>query len=86
MHGLALARTQAAHRLVLPVSEILPVGGIQVLAPFPADAQTYIVMVAGVSAGAKQSDAAKKLVRFLTAPAALPVIKAKGMERADARP
>ena len=74
-----------AERGVLTVSEILPVRGIQVLGAFPADAQTYIVMVAGVGQGAKQGDAARKLVRFLTAPAALPVIKAKGMERtADA--
>ena len=65
---------------VLPVSEILPVQGEQVLGLFPADAQTYIEMVAGTSAGAKQRDAAKELVRFMTAPAAVRVIKAKGME------
>ena len=70
---------------VLPVSEILPVRGEEVLGAFPADAQTYIVMVAGVGAGAKDRDAASDLIRFLAAPAALPVIKAKGMERADAR-
>jgi molybdate transport system substrate-binding protein len=66
---------------VLPVSEILPVRGIQVLGAFPAEAQTYIVMVAGVGSGAKQGDTARKLIRFLAAPAAVPVIKAKGMER-----
>lgn len=37
-------------------------------------------MVGGVNAGTKQA-AAKELIAFLTAPAALPVIKAKGMER-----
>jgi molybdate transport system substrate-binding protein len=66
---------------VLPVSEILPVKGIEVLAPFPADAQTYIVMVAGVGQKASQAAAGRDLIKFLTAPAALPVIKAKGMER-----
>jgi molybdenum ABC transporter molybdate-binding protein len=71
---------------VLPVSEILPVRGVQVLGAFPADAQTYIVMVAGVSSASKQGDVARKLIRFLAAPAALPVIKAKGMERVVGSP
>jgi molybdate transport system substrate-binding protein len=68
---------------VLPVSEILPVKGIEVLAPFPADAQTYIVMVAGVGQKTSQAAVGRDLIKFLTAPAALPVIKAKGMERAE---
>ena len=68
---------------MLPVSEILPVKGIEVLAPFPAAVQSYIVMVAGVGQNAKQADVGRALIKFLTAPAALPVIKAKGMERAE---
>ena len=35
---------------VLPVSEILPIKGAEMLAPFPADVQSYIVMVGGASA------------------------------------
>jgi molybdate transport system substrate-binding protein len=66
---------------VLPVSEILPVLGVEVLGTFPTDVQGYVVMVAGVSPNAAQSAAAKELIRFLTAPAALPVIKKRGMER-----
>jgi molybdate transport system substrate-binding protein len=65
---------------ILPVSEILPVRGAEMLGPFPADVQNYIVMVGGVSAGAKQA-AAKDFIQFLMSPAVLPVIKAKGMER-----
>jgi molybdate transport system substrate-binding protein len=68
---------------VLPVSEILPVKGVEVLAPFPADVQSYIVMVAAVSSGAKETAAATELIRFLTSAPALPVIKAKGMERQE---
>jgi molybdate transport system substrate-binding protein len=66
---------------VLPVSEILPVRGVELLGTFPAALQSYIVMVAGVSAGGRPGNAAADLITFLTAPAALPVIKAKGMER-----
>ena len=70
---------------VLPISEILPIRGAELLGPFPADAQDYIVMVAAISSGRNDNNAAKDLITFLTAPAALPVIKAKGMERPAAR-
>ena len=66
---------------VLPVSEVLPVHGIEVGGTFPAEVQRYIVMVAGVGANAKQGGVARDLIKFLMAPAALPVIKQKGMER-----
>ena len=66
---------------VLPVSEILPVRGIELLGTFPADVQGYAVMVAGVSPTAAQSAAAKELIKFIMAPTALPVIEKKGMER-----
>lgn len=66
---------------VLPVSEILPIAGMEVGGVFPPDVQSYIVMVAGVGTKAAQGSAARDLVKFLTAPAQLPVIKAKGMER-----
>ena len=66
---------------VLPLSEILPVQGAQVGAVFPAEVQSYIVMVGGVNATSKQAGASRALVKYLTSPAALPVIKAKGMEK-----
>jgi molybdate transport system substrate-binding protein len=65
---------------VLPISEILPIQGAELLAPFPADVQSYVVMTAGVGAAAKERAAAAELIRFLKAPAALPVIAKKGME------
>jgi ABC-type molybdate transport system substrate-binding protein len=38
------------------------------------------VFAAGVHTGAAQAEAAKALVKFLTSPQAVPVIKKKGME------
>jgi hypothetical protein len=38
-------------------------------------------MVAGTSAKTAQGSAVRDLIDFLTAPAALPIIKAKGMEQ-----
>jgi molybdate transport system substrate-binding protein len=66
---------------VAPVSEILPVKGVELVGPFPAEVQSYVVMVGGVGTNATDKDAAKRLLDFLIAPANLPVIKAKGMER-----
>ena len=66
---------------VLPISEILGVTGVEVLGPFPSDIQGYAVMVGGVGSKAAQGVAARELMKFLMSPAALPVIKKKGMER-----
>jgi molybdate transport system substrate-binding protein len=75
----------AAELGILPVSEILPVKGAELLGEFPKDVEEYAVSVGGVSAAAKQAGAAKELIKFLTAPAAVPVIKKKGMEPEKAR-
>jgi molybdate transport system substrate-binding protein len=65
---------------VLPVSEILPVKGVELLGPYPAELQAYVVMEAGVGAAAKDPAAAAALVKFLKSPEHLGVIKQKGME------
>ena len=66
---------------VLPVSEILPIRGVEVVGAFPAEVRGYVTMVAGVSARASQRAAALALITFLTDPAVLPVITTRGMER-----
>jgi len=66
---------------VLPLSEILPVKGAEVGGLFPADLQSYIVIVGGVNPKTSSANAARALIRYLTAPAAEPVIQAKGMEK-----
>ncbi len=64
------------------MSELLPVAGIDILGPLPADIQQFTVYSAGVSIGAKTPDAAKELAKFLTAPGTVPLIRKKGMEPA----
>jgi molybdate transport system substrate-binding protein len=66
---------------IAPVSEILPVRGVDLVGPFPKDVQSYVEMTGAVSVSAKQKDEAKKLLAFLVAPANLPVFTAKGMQR-----
>ena len=63
-----------------PISEILPVAGVQFVGAYPSDVQSYLVFSAGLSSATEDTGAAKALIDFLTSPAAVPVIKAKGME------
>jgi len=44
----------------------------------PAGLQSYLVFMAVVSSASKNADAARSLIKFLTAHAAAPVFKAKG--------
>jgi molybdate transport system substrate-binding protein len=46
----------------------------------PGELQSWFVNTAGVSATAKQPDAAKALIKYLATPEAAAAIKAKGME------
>ena len=63
-----------------PISETLAEPDADLVGPLPADIQSYLVFTAGVSAGSKDADAANALIKFLAAPAAASVLKAKGME------
>jgi len=62
------------------VSELIHVPGIDFIGPLSADVQKITVFSSGIHASAKEPDAAKALVKFITAPAAVPVIKKHGME------
>jgi molybdate transport system substrate-binding protein len=64
------------------ISEILPVKGVTLVGPLPADIQNYTVYAAALGAQAKESDAAKALLKALSGPAAAEVLKSKGMEPA----
>jgi len=64
------------------ISEILPVAGTTLVGPLPAEIQNFTIYSAGVGAAGKDEAAARALVKFLSGPHALPIIKAKGMEPA----
>ena len=79
--GAVLARGEAEIGFQ-QISELLPVAGIQYVGPLPGDLQNMTTFAAGLTAGAKETEAAQALIKFMAAPAALPVIKHKGMEPA----
>ena len=64
---------------ITQISEILPYAGAELVGPIPAEIQLYTVYPAAVAADTKEPDAAKALIKFLTAPAAIAVLKAKGL-------
>ena len=64
------------------ISELAHFAGIDYVGPLPGELQRMTMFSAGIHAGAKQAEAAKALINFLTAPAAASVIKKHGLEPA----
>jgi molybdate transport system substrate-binding protein len=69
-----------ADMVVVVATRLVDVPGVDVVGPIPAELQTKIGFAAGLAASAKEPDAAKALIRFLTAPSAAATLKAKGVE------
>ena len=63
------------------ISEILPVKGVTLAGPLPAEIQNYTVYGAGVGTDAKQPDGARAMIKLLSGPAAAEILKARGMEK-----
>jgi molybdate transport system substrate-binding protein len=62
------------------MSELIRVKGIEILGPLPAEIQNITVYSGGIHTATKEADGATALVKFLTAPAAAPIIKKHGLE------
>ena len=62
------------------VSELTFFPGIDYVGPLPAEVQLITVFSAGIQAGAKQVDAAKSLMIFISAPAAAAVYKKHALD------
>ena len=58
---------------------VLIAPGVELAGPFPAELQQELVFTAAIAADSKEADAAKAFNAFLATPAAIAVIKAKGM-------
>jgi molybdate transport system substrate-binding protein len=69
-----------ADMVVVVATRIVGVPGVDSVGPIPEELQTKIGFAAGVSAATKQPDAAKALVRFLSAPSSAPTLRANGVE------
>jgi molybdate transport system substrate-binding protein len=65
---------------VQQISELLPVKGADYVGPFPPELQNYTAFTAALGPAPREPAAARAFIDFLTAPSAVSVIKAKGME------
>ena len=54
------------------ISELLPVKGIEIVAPLPPGAQRVTIFAAGIPATSQHPDAAKALIQYLVSPPPLP--------------
>jgi len=59
---------------------VLMAPGVEIAGPFPAELQNNLVFTSAVAADTKEAEAAKAFITYLKTPAAVAVIKAKGME------
>ena len=58
---------------------VLTAPGLDVVGPFPTELQHEIIFTSAVAKNAKQAEAARAFITYLTTPAAAAVIKAKGI-------
>jgi molybdate transport system substrate-binding protein len=71
-----------ADMTVVVATRITGVTGVDRAGSIPNELQTVIGFAAGLSAAANNPDAAKALIRFLSAPSAAPTLRANGVEPA----
>jgi molybdate transport system substrate-binding protein len=76
-----LVASGEAEVAVHQISEIVPVKGVKLVGPLPAEVQNFTVYAAGIGPAAKERAAGKALIDYLAEPASAPVLEAKGMMR-----
>jgi molybdate transport system substrate-binding protein len=79
--GAAEVASGGAEMVVLPVSEILPVRGVDFVGTIPADLQFVQVFAAAVVKDAQNPEASKRLIEFLASDKATPAVEKWGMKR-----
>jgi len=62
------------------ISELRPVAGTTIVGPLPDGAQQVTIFSAAIPKAAKNADAAKRLIDFLSSPAVAPVVEQTGLE------
>ena len=83
--GVAAVARGDAEIAVQPISEILPVRGVDLVGTIPAEVQYVAVFAAAVVAGSKEMEASNRLIAFLASEATTAAMKKNGMEAARRR-
>jgi molybdate transport system substrate-binding protein len=83
--GAARVATGEIEMVVLPISEILPVRGVDFVGTIPAEIQFVVVFSAALVKGAKEPEASRRLITFLASEKATPAVEKVGMKRPEPR-
>jgi molybdate transport system substrate-binding protein len=78
--GVAAVARGEAEIAVQPISELLPVPGVDVIGTIPTEIQKVNIYAAAVVAGSKNVDASRRLIAFLSSAGATAAIEKSGME------
>jgi molybdate transport system substrate-binding protein len=82
--GAVVARGEAALGFQ-QISELKPIGGIELVGPLPEGAQKITVFSGGVLQSSTHKDAARALLAFLSSPEAAAAVRRSGMEPMTAK-
>jgi molybdate transport system substrate-binding protein len=78
--GLVSPVIKGEAEMVVGTTSAIMEPGVDLVGPIPDELQNWAVFTGGVSTASKDARAAQALIAFMTAPGAVAVIKAKGME------
>jgi molybdate transport system substrate-binding protein len=62
------------------ITQIRTTAGVDLVGPIPQEVQSYVRWSGGVSTNSTNQQTANELIKFLTGPIAVPLLKAQGME------
>jgi molybdate transport system substrate-binding protein len=83
--GVAAVVRGAAEIAVQPVSELLPVPGVDFVGTIPAEIQKINVYAAAVVTSSKDTEASRRLIAFLASDRAIAAIEKSGMQPSGSR-
>jgi molybdate transport system substrate-binding protein len=85
MSGATAVANGEAEINIQPISEQLPVKGIEILGKIPEEVQYAAVFSVALVSGSKEPDAVRRLIAFLTSESAKAAIRSSGMEPSTPR-